>query len=109
VEYAGKNFVRIGGPETTTIGASQFASILQELDNVHFFSLDDQAFERCKDTAKVTVSVSIDGKTKSVTSDSYCVGSKSGPQAQLVALTQRIDAMVGSDRWVSCSDQCIQH
>jgi hypothetical protein len=107
VEYVGKRFVRISGPETTTIGASQFAGLLHDLDDVHFFALDDQAFERCKDTAQVTVSVSLDGKAKNVTSDSYCVGSRSGPQARLVAITQRIDAMVGSDRWVRCSDLCI--
>jgi hypothetical protein len=107
VEYAGKRFVRISGPETTTIGASQFTGLLHDLDDVHFFALDDQAFERCNDTAKVTVSVSLDGKAKSVTSDSYCVGSKSGPQARLVAITEKIDAMAGSDRWVRCSDLCI--
>ena len=100
VEYAGKRFVRISGPEMTTIGSSQFAALLHDLDDVHFFALDDQAFEQCPDTAKVTVSVSVDGKAKNVTSDSYCVGSKSGPQAQLVAITEKIDAMVGSDRWV---------
>src|SRR5437016_4774545 len=109
VEYVGKNFVRISGPETTTIGANQFAGLLQDLDDIHFFSLDDQAFERCYDTAKVTVSVSAGGKTKSVTIDSHCVGSKSGPQAQLVALAQRIDTMAASERWVRCGDLCLHH
>ena len=106
VEYEGYSDVRVHGRETATISREQFMRILQKLDGIHFFTLEDRAFMWAFDTASVGVSVSIDGKTKSVVSDDMVFGPKEGHKAQFVRVANEIDDIVGSARWVKCPGFC---
>jgi hypothetical protein len=106
VEYAGERFVKDQGPETSTISREQIIAVLQSLEHAHFLSLEDRAFTWCFDSGSVAISVSSDGRTKRVVSDSGCVGAKSGMQAQFVRATDEIDAIVDSKRRVSCDTRC---
>lgn len=106
VEYSGRQYVGVHGKQTTTISREQVMDLLEDLDRIHFGALEDRAFQWCFDTPSVEVSVSMDGKTKSVASDAYCTGAKSGPQDKFVTLTNKIDAVTSSDRWVKCDGSC---
>jgi hypothetical protein len=106
VEYDGYRSVRVRGRQTATISREQFIRILRELDGIHFFTLEDRAFLWAFDSGSVGVSVSIDGKTKSVVSDEMAFGPKDGRQAQFVRVANEIDDIVGSARWVQCPGFC---
>jgi hypothetical protein len=106
VEYIGERHVKVPGSQTGTVSREQIIQVLQSLDRAHFSALEDRAFRWCFDTASVSVSVSIDGRTKRVISDHSCTGAKSGLQAQFVKSAAEIDAVAGSNRWVSCDGPC---
>ena len=106
VEYHGNQLVRVDGQQTANINSEQLMQVLRDLDRLHFFTLEDRAFQWCFDTASISVAVSIDGRTKRVTSDAYCDGGKSGPQARLVQVADEIDAISNSKRWVRCGRSC---
>jgi hypothetical protein len=100
----GRRDVRIKGPETAALNPDQILAILRKLDEAHFTTLEDRAFSWCFDSSSVEISVSVDGKTKTVVSDSGCTGSKGGPQDRFVQTADEIDKMIGSERWVKCDD-----
>jgi hypothetical protein len=106
VEYAGGRHVRVPGTKTAAISREQVIEVLRSLDRIYFSNLEDRAFSWCFDTSSVSVSVSVDGKTKRVVSDSWCTGAKSGLQAQFVKSATEIDEIVGSERWVRCDGPC---
>src|SRR6202023_2980086 len=99
VEYVGKMHVKVRDPQTAAVSREQIAEILKRLDRVRFLSLEDRAFNWCFDTGSVEVSVSLDGKTKRVVSDDWCVGAKSGVQANFVRAAADIDMIVNSAQW----------
>jgi hypothetical protein len=106
VEYVGQQHVRDRGPHTETLSKEQLQTLLQTFDNADFFALEAGAFAWGLDTSRVRVSISIDGKTKQVSSDTTFVGEKSGPQALFVQAAAELDRVVGSDRWVKCDGPC---
>jgi hypothetical protein len=106
VDYFGGEFVGVLGQQTAVISREQLMQVLQELSRVRFFALEDRAFRWCFDTSSVGVSVSVDGRTKRIFSDGGCIGANSGVQAQFVQAANKIDKIVGSDRWVKCNGRC---
>jgi Domain of unknown function (DUF6438) len=102
VEYIGGEFVRDRGPEVATLSQDEVDQILRDLDRADFFALEDRAFAWGFDSPRVTVRITIDGRTKEVSSDTWFFGSKSGQQARFVEATREIDRIVGSDRWAKC-------
>src|SRR6266702_4064775 len=102
VEYVGGRYVKDRGPQVDRLGREQVIAVLQSLDGARFPALEDRAFTWCFDSASVGISVSADGSTKRVVSDSYCDGAKTGAQAQFVQAAHEIDAILDSKRWVSC-------
>ena len=105
VEYHGTRFVGADGQQTATINSEKLMQVLRDLDRLHFFTLEDRAFGWCYDSASISIAVSIDGRTKRVTSDT-CGGGKSGPQARLVQVADEIDTISDSKRWVTCGGNC---
>jgi hypothetical protein len=81
---------------TAAISKDQLASVLQELDSIRFFAITDRAFTWCFDTPSVGLSVSLDGHTKLVVADAFCVGAKYGTQARFVNAAQRIDTIIAA-------------
>jgi Domain of unknown function (DUF6438) len=108
VEYIGEHFVRIHGPQESLLPQEQLQAVLKTFDHANFFSLEDQAFAWGYHTSRVTVKITVDGKTKEVTSDAYHIGAKSGAQAKFVSAAAAIDRVVGTDRWVKCDDSRCQ-
>ena len=106
VEYVGKEFVQDPGPHAETLSKEQLQTLLLKFDNADFFALEDRAFAWGSDTPRVRVSISINGKTREVSSDAYFVGAKSGPQDLFVQAAAELDNMTNSSRWVRCDGGC---
>jgi hypothetical protein len=106
VEYSGSHHVSVTGKQVATIQSAEFSGLLEKIDRIHFFALEDRAFEKCSDTPEVTISISIDGKEKSVTSNTFCRGANMGPQAEFVRIAREVDSAVGSDQWIRCDHMC---
>jgi hypothetical protein len=106
VEYVGFRLVKIREPQKAVVSSEDVSKILAELDRTQFFTIEDRAFSWCFDTPSVAVSWSVDGGSKTVVSDSYCTGSKSGVQARFVQAAAEIEHIVDSERWVKCEGRC---
>ena len=100
VRYTGEQNVAVVGNESRNISPEQVSGLLEDFDSINFFSLDDRAFEECSDTPNVTVSLSLGGRHKTITSNVYCTGARPGPQYSFVNLTEKIDAVVGTNSWI---------
>jgi hypothetical protein len=106
VEYVGEEYVRDRGPRTETLSKEQLQALLQKFDAASFFSLEDRAFAWGYHTPRVRVSISVDGRTKEVSSDASYVGAISGPQDLFVQAAAELDKVTNSDRWVKCDGRC---
>jgi hypothetical protein len=106
IQYLGKRNVGRIGKETSTLSSDQIAQLLQEVDRIHFFELEDRAFEHCADAPEVTIAISMGSRHRIVSSSTFCTGAVAGPQANFVDLTRKIDQIVGSDRWTRCTGPC---
>jgi hypothetical protein len=100
VEYTGVQHVRERGKATATLSAQQVTTILEKLDSVGFFGIEDSAFAWGFDSPGIEVFVSVDGITHRLSSDGYATGPKSGTQAKFVQAANEIDQIIGSRRWV---------
>jgi hypothetical protein len=99
VEYTGYLHGK-RGKATAMLSTEQVTAILQRLDSVGFFGIEDSAFAWGFDTPGIAVVVSVDGITHRVSSDGYYTGPKSGTQARFVQVANEIDQIIGSRRWV---------
>jgi hypothetical protein len=106
VKYVGDRYVKDRGPQVDRLRREQVVAVLQSLDHAQFPALEDRAFRWCFDSASVGVSVSADGNTKRVVSDSDCDGAKAGAQAHFVQAADEIDAILDAKRWVNCDGPC---
>lgn len=104
VEYVGEHFVRVRGAQASSLNEQQMQEVLVGFDRADFFSLEDQAFAWGYHTARVSVRITVDGKTKEVTSDMYHVGAKAGLQAKFVDAATNPDGIIETDRWVKCDE-----
>lgn len=105
-DYVGDRYVKNRGPEVDRIEREQVIAVMQSLDRARFSSLEDRAFRWCFDSASVGISVSADGSTKRVVSDSYCDGAKAETQSKFVQAAKEIDVILDTKRWVSCDGPC---
>ena len=88
--------------QTTNISREKVVYLVQKLDSIYFDALDDRAFMRCANTPSVGVTVSADGRSKELWSDTLCMGARSGPQLRFVQVAQEIDSEVAPQCWVKC-------
>ncbi len=103
IEYRGTRFVRVKETQTARISAEQLMQVLRDLDRMDFFAVEDRAFQWCFDSASTSISVSVDGRQKRVTTDDCAVGAKGGPKATFLQIADEIDTIVGSKQWVQCN------
>jgi len=106
VEYRGTRFVRVKEKQTAKISMEQLMQVLRDLDHMNFFTVEDRAFEWCYDTASTSISVSVDGRQKRVTTDDCNVRWKGGPKARFLQIADEIDTIAGSKQWVQCNGLC---
>jgi hypothetical protein len=94
VEYTG-DLREEGDKPPAAVSTQQVTTILQKLESVGFFGIEDSAFAWCFDTPRIAVLVSVDGVTHRVSSDASCTGAESGTQARFVQVANEIDRIIG--------------
>lgn len=107
VEYRGIRFVGIKEAQTARINVEELMLVLRDLERMHFFTVEDRAFQWAYDSPSVTISVSVDGRQKRVTADGVCfAGLNGGPKTSILRIADEIDEIVGSKQWVQCNGFC---
>lgn len=95
VEYVGEHFAKVRGAQASSLNEQQMQAVLAGFDRADFFSLEDQAFAWGYHSSRVSVRISVDGKTKEESSDMYHIGAKSGLQAKFVEAAANLDRIIG--------------
>jgi hypothetical protein len=99
VEFNGTRDVDMIGLYTTTITQEQMDAILQQANNITFFTYEDVYDDgMITDLPSTTTTVSADGKTKSVMR-------RHGYPKRLLLLEQLIEDLIKSERWTSESGE----
>jgi hypothetical protein len=104
VEYFGERFVQVHGAQASSLNEQQVQAVLAGFDRADFFNLEDQAFAWGYHSGRISVRITVEGKTKEVSSDMYNIGAKSGLQAKFVDAATNLDRIIGTDRWVKCDE-----
>ena len=97
VVYEGKNFVKATGRQTTTISQERMRQLVSEFEKADFISLAD-SYEQITvlDNPTVIVSITIDGKSKTVR---HYHGDKTAPKI-LTDLENKIDELANTNQWI---------
>jgi hypothetical protein len=95
VIYTGVKNVRTVGAKTYQLPKERIQQLIDELQRVYFFTLKDHFNNRKRDDGLVTVSISLDDKSKQVT---HPIGS-TVPRG-LAELETRIDEISESKKWI---------
>jgi len=105
VMFQGERFTKTTGPATGKISASDFRALVNEFNQVDYFSLADaylpgtkECPNRITDMPSATTSIRLNGRTKAV-AHYYGCGSE-GAVGKLTALEKRIDEVVGTQKWI---------
>ena len=106
VEYSGSRFVRVREKQTTRISSEQLMHVLRDLDSMDFFTVEDRAFQWCYDSPSASISVSVDGRHKSVTTDQCSILKNAGPKARFFQIADEIDTIANSKKWAQCDGLC---
>lgn len=103
VEYEGERFVDVTGKQSSTISADQVRELVDALEQADYFNLKDDYTVPVSDLPTTRTSVTLDGKTKSISNYGSCFfdmeGVEKAPQA-LCDFETKIDAVTNSAQWV---------
>jgi len=101
--YDGKHYVAKTGTEKTRVDAKAVRALVQEFESLDFFALRDvyggepgDCTERKPDLPRATLTLKLDGRSKSVRLSVGCVGPVT---SRLSALGQAIDRLAETERW----------
>jgi len=103
VEYEGLGYVKIEGNRKSTISADKIEELVSAIDKAKFFSLEDQYVAGATDLPAVTLSITLNGKSKSVYHYGFldCKGRFDDAPQELCELEDKIDEVVDSKRWIN--------
>ena len=93
VVYEGKNFVKVTGIQTAQISQNKVKELVDEFNQIGYFSLRDEYTEKVTDLPTTITSIIIDGKTKKIVN--YY-----GAPKKLNELENKIDEITNSINWV---------
>lgn len=104
VRYEGKDFVKTVGPAESSISNEQLLSLINAFVNSKYWDYQDsynpdgpQCEDSATDNPSAATSITINGKTKSV---SHYYGCRDfAGEAELIALENLIDQTVNSQQW----------
>lgn len=97
VTYVGRQFVNVTGEQHATIPSADVARLVQRFDEIGFDSLRDAYRANITDLPTTTISISRDGRQKTVVDYG---GTRVGLPQEVRALQSEIDRVAGTDRWV---------
>ena len=102
VTYEGKAHVRRVGSDTARISQQLVDSLLSEIEQAGYFTFDERYVASepacgryATDAPSVITSVTLRGRTKTITHDYGCTG----VPGALTIVERRIDETLGSSRW----------
>jgi hypothetical protein len=97
VNFDGTQYTETIGQADGRIDEDKLKLLLREFQTAKFFELDDEytSDDCATDHPTVSTGLTINGETKEIKHDTGC----DAPQ-ELSTLEQRIDDVVGSERWV---------
>jgi len=105
VTFEGKRFTKTIGTADGKISQSDFRALVSEFEKIDYFSLADaytpgtkQCGQVMTDMPSANTSIKVKGKSKSVAHYHGCRGE--GALARLTALEDKIDAVVGTQKWI---------
>jgi hypothetical protein len=93
VTYDGTRFVKVAGRQTDRVPASRVAALVETVDRIRFFDLDDKYRQLITDLPTTFVTVTRDGRTKRI--EDYFGAPKS-----LKDLERQIDDAAQTARWI---------
>jgi hypothetical protein len=93
VTYDGTRFVKVAGRQTDRVPASRVAALVETVDRIRFFDLDDKYRQLITDLPTTFVTVTRDGRTKRI--EDYFGAPKS-----LNDLERQIDDAAQTARWI---------
>jgi hypothetical protein len=100
VIFYGHDYIATPGTHVTEISQEKLDSLLNEFENINFFSLDETYGEVESDGGMtIEISVNSDGKNKTIT-----FGSGVDVPKELFDLVDRIDQDTEISKWVLCSN-----
>lgn len=106
VRYEGRNFVNVVGQRTATIPAENVARLLARFEEVGFDNLDDAYRANVSDLPSYTVSITRDGRTKTVVDYG---GVQAGMPRTIRDLQDEIDRVAGTAQWVLRDGQPVRN
>ncbi|HYX30979.1 MAG TPA: DUF6438 domain-containing protein, partial [Pyrinomonadaceae bacterium] len=105
VTFDGARFTKTIGVATGKISPAEFRSLVSEFEKLDYFSLSDaympgtkECPQRITDMPSANTSIRLNGRTKSV-AHYYGCGNE-GVLAKLTALENKIDEVVGTQKWI---------
>jgi Domain of unknown function (DUF6438) len=102
VVYEGISFVDIVGAQQATIQADKVAVLLDRIESVDFFALDDEYLASATDLPSKTISLTMNGLTKQVLHyGGDCDADFDPAPPEICEIENLIDEVAGTQQWVS--------
>ncbi|OQW63120.1 MAG: hypothetical protein A4S17_07305 [Proteobacteria bacterium HN_bin10] len=97
VRYEGRRFVNVVGQRTATVSREEVARLVRRFDEIGFDSLRDAYRSQVTDLPTYVVSITRDGRTKTVVDYG---GTGAGMPSAVRELQDEIDRVAGTAQWV---------
>jgi hypothetical protein len=97
VTYVGRSFVNVRGEQRATVPRAEAARLIARFDEIGFDQLRDAYRANVTDLPTTTVSITRNGRTKTVVDYG---GLSAGMPRVVRELQEEIDRVAGTDRWV---------
>lgn len=104
VHFTGRRFVLIPGNHEARISPEAVIQLVEKFENAKFFAARDKYIAGVTDNPTYTLSLTVAGKTKSVTD---YVGTQVGMPLAIVDLEHDVDEMAGTERWIKGNTESV--
>ena len=97
VHFSGERYVRIPGEHVAQIAPAAVREVVIQFEKAQFFAAGDNYIARVTDNPTYTLTLTVGGKTKTVTD---YVGEQVGMPLVIVDLENAVDDAAGTERWI---------
>ena len=97
VRFDGQRYVQVPGKQDARIDPTAVRSLVQQFEDAKFFAADDKYIAEVTDNPTYTLTLTVDGKTKSVTD---YVGEQVGMPLVITDLENAVDEVAGTKQWI---------
>ncbi len=97
VTWHGKRFVQVVGDRTARIRPAEARRLIAHFRAARFFTLEDRYAARITDMPTQTLTLNVDGRTKTVVD---YAGERAGMPTVVKALEKDVDETAGTRRWI---------